>query len=346
MRILNVCDSPEWDIVAYQALHMAARLCRMGHEAQVLCPRSSRLYSECEKLKVKAVPLTLGAKFGFFDTAGRDIVHFYNPSALSPLSLKKARAGSRIMVSQYKLGSRKAYEKLAEAQAYVDIFLGGCNSVQEEFISAGIEPRRIFMLPPAINIGRWESAMLIKRTMAQKPPYKVGTVTMDPTLAEQELFLMMAKEVLDVLPDTTFTLVGLKDERIRAFARSLGIGHRVDVLWERNDMPEVMAMMHIYAKTARRAGLSMSLIEAQASGVTCVIPRLRGLSDFTVNERNGVIVEPDDALACARAVIRLIGDAPACHNMSSMAYNYVNNNMSVPVVANILLRLYEDTLAS
>lgn len=346
MKILNVCDSPSWDMAAYQALHLAARLCSLGHEADVLCQRSSRLWAECGKMKVKAVPFTLGAKFGFFSTAGRDIVHFYNPSALSPLLLKKARAGARIMVSQYKLGSQKVFEKLAEAQPYVDIFLGGCNSVQEEFFAAGIEPGRIFMLPPAINIGRWESAMLIKRTMPQKPPYKVGTVSMDVTLREQELFLMMAKEVMDVLPDTTFTLVGIKDERIRDFARGLGISHKVDILWERNDMPEVMAMMHIYAKTARRQGLSMSLIEAQASGVTCVIPRLRGLSDFTVNERNGVIVEPDDALACARAVIRLIGDPAACRTMSNMAYNYVNNNMSVPVVANILLRLYEDSLAA
>jgi len=184
--------------------------------------------------------------------------------------------------------------------------------------------------------------MLIKPAMFQKRPYKVGTVSMDPTLREQELFLMMAREVLEVLPDTDFMLIGVKNEKLREFARSLDISHKVDILSERNDMPEVMAMMHIYAKTARRPGLSMSLIEAQASGVTCVIPRLKGLSDFTVNERNGVIVEPEDALALARAVIRLIGNPGVCHNMSKMAFDYVNNNMSVPVVANILLRLYED----
>ena len=147
------------------------------------------------------------------------------------------------------------------------------------------------------------------------------------------------------MPETHFMLIGLKDENLRKFARALDISHKVDILSDRNDMPEVMAMMHIYAKTARRPGLSLSLIEAQASGVACVIPRLRGLSDFTVNERNGIIVEPGDALACARAVIRLIGDPSACHGMSRMAFDYVNNNMSVPVIANILLRLYEDVLS-
>ena len=347
MNILNVCDSAVWDLVGYQALYTAARYAKLGHNAAVLCPGGSRLAAECAKLKVQVMPLTLKTKLGFFDSAGWDIVNFHNPDSLSPLLLKKIKAaGSRVFVTQFKLGSPRAFERLAQAAPYVELFLGACNSVQEEFISAGLEPRRTFMVPPCLSIGRWESAMLIKPAMFQKRPYRVGTVSMDPTLKEQELFLMMAKEVLAVMPETNFMLVGLKDERIRAFARSMDISHKVDILSDRNDMPEVMAMMHIYAKTARRPGLSMSLIEAQASGVTCVIPRLKGLSDFTVNERNGVIVTPEDPLACARAVIRLIGNPAACHAMSKMAFDYVNNNMSVPVVANILLRLYEDSLAS
>ncbi len=344
MNILNVCDSADWDIVAYQALHTAARFLKTGHNAAVLCPKDSRLYAECQRFKVNARPLTLGAKFGLLETGGWDIVHFYNPSALPPLLLKKAKASSKIFVSQIKLGNRPAFSKLAELQPHVDMFIGACQSVLDELQRAGIEPRRTFMVPPAINIGRWESAMLIKPAMFQKLPYKVGTISMDRTLREQEMFLLMAREVLETLPETNFMVVGLKDERIRALARNLSISHKVDVLWERNDIPEVMAMMHIYAKTARRDGMSMSLIEAQASGVACVIPRLRGLSDFTVHDRNGLIVEPEDPGACARAVIRLITHPELCHSMSKMAFDYVNNNMAMPVVCNLLARLYEDAL--
>ncbi len=345
MNILNVCDSSGWDIVSYQALHTAAKFLKLGHNAAVVCPRGSRLYEECRKLKVEAKPFTLGAKFGFFETAGWDVVHFYNPDSLNPLLLKKARASSKVFVTQLKLGSPRAFERLAAAQPYVDKYVAACNSVQEDLLAAGVDSARTFVVPPCISIGRWESAMLIKPAMFQKRPYKVGTITMDKTLREQELFLLMAKEVLEVLPDTNFMVVGLKDERIRQLARNLGISHKVDVLWERNDIPEVMAMMHIYAKTSRREGMSMSLIEAQASGVACVVPRLRGLSDFTVHERNGMIVEPNDILDCTRAVARLIASPQVCHSMSKMAFDYVNNNMSVPVVANLLIRLYEEAQA-
>lgn len=346
MKVLNVCDCEGWDIVAYQALHMAASLARKGHSAAVLCHKGSRLYAECAKLKVTAVPMTLGTRVGM-GVGSWDIIHLYDPLAIPPpIILKKIKGKARLFFSRYRMGCAKSLARLADVSPYVNMYLGGCNSVQEDFFSLGIAPGRTFMLPPAINIGRWESAMLIKKTMAPKPPFKVGTVTMDRTLKEQELFLMMAKEVLLMLPDTHFMLVGIKDEGIRKLARGLDISHKVDILSDRTDMPEVMAMMNIYAKTSLREGLSMSLIEAQASGVPCVLPRQRGLSDFTVNERNGLVVNPGDILGCARAVIRLIGDQQACHNLSNMAYNYVNNNMSAPVTANILARLYEDNLSS
>lgn len=344
MNILNVCDGTDWDMTAYQALHTAIQFGRLKHNASVLCPKGSRLYAECQKNKIAVTPLTLGAKFGFFKPGGWDVVHFYNPMGVTPLFLRKARSGSRVFITQVRLGSQKAFERLASLEPYVDNYVAACNSVQEDLVRAGADQRRVFMVPPGINIGRWESAMLIKPAMFQKRPYKVGTVSMDRTLKEQQLFLMMAKDVLEALPDTNFMIVGLKDERIRAFARALGISHKVDILWERADMPEIMAMMHIYAKTSRREGMSMSLIEAQASGVACVVPRLRGLSDFTVHDCNGLIVQPDNVAACAEAVIRLINNPGMCHSLAKMAFDYVNNNMSVPVTANLLLRLYEDAL--
>ncbi|MCX5790680.1 MAG: glycosyltransferase family 4 protein [Elusimicrobia bacterium] len=345
MNILNICDTEAWDLVAYQALHTAARFVKTGHNATVICHKGSRLHEECQKLKINTRTITLGLKFGFFETGGWDLIHFYNPDNLNQLLLKKARASARIFITQLKLGNRRAFEKLSLLEPYVDRYIAACSSVQEEFFRVGIDQRKTFMVPPAINLGRWESAMLIKPAMFLQRPYRVGTVSMDRSLKEQELFLLMAKEVLLVLPNTNFLIVGLKDERIRDMARKLGISHKVDVLWERNDMPEVMAMMHIYAKTAVREGISMSLLEAQASGVACVVPRLRGLSDFIVCDNNAVIVEPGDMLACTKAVVHLINNPPVCHTMSKMAFDYVSNNMSMPVVCNLLLRLYEEALA-
>ncbi len=254
-------------------------------------------------------------------------------------------ASSKIFVSRVAQCSPEAMARLKKMEPYVTRFIASCPSVQEDFCGAGIDPAKTFIVPPGINPGRWESAMLIKPAMFQKRPFRVGTITMDKTLSEQEFFLKTAKEVLAVLPDTNFMVVGFKDERIRNMARDLGISHKVDVLWEREDIPEVMAMLHIFVKATTRPGLSMSLIEAQASGVACVIPRVRGLSDYTVHAHNGVLAKPGDIRSFSEAIIGLIENPALCHTISRMAYDQVNFNMSMPVVTNLMCRLYEDALA-
>ncbi|OGS08676.1 MAG: hypothetical protein A2270_01530 [Elusimicrobia bacterium RIFOXYA12_FULL_51_18] len=344
MNILNIVDSKQWDIVAYQALHMSVQLRKLGHNAVLMCPRDSKLYAQAEKhnLPIKQMPFLY--KLGFFEASRYDVVHFFDLALVNVRLFKNISAASKIFISQIRLGGPKTMARLKDLEPYVTRFLASCPSVQEDLCAAGIDPAKTFVVPPALNIGRWESAMLIKPAMFLKRPYKVGTISMDKTLKEQEFFLKVAKEVLSVLPETNFMVVGFKDERIRAMARNLDISHKVDVLWERNDIPEVMAMLHIFVKTTECGALSMSFIEAQASGVACVVPRVRGLSDFTINERNGVLVEPGNAASFAKAIIYLIGNPAVCHTISKMAYDQVNFSMSVPVVTNLAYRLYEDAL--
>ena len=342
MNILNIVASKQWDIVAYQAMHMSIQLQKLGHNAILMCPGDSMLAVQAEKHNLPIKQMTFLSKMGFFEGSLYDVVHFFDPASANVRILKKISASSKIFISQIALATGLA--RLKEFEPYVTRFLASCPSVQEDLCAAGIAPAKTFVVPPALNIGRWESAMLIKPAMFLKRPYKVGTISMDKTLKEQEFFLKVAKAVLAVLPETNFMVVGFKDERIRTMARSLEISHKVDVLWERNDIPEVMAMLHIFVKTTERGALSMSLIEAQASGVACVVPRVRGLSDFIIHERNGILVEPGNIAAFVKAIAYLIENPPVCHTISKMAYDQVNFNMSVPVAANLLIRLYEDAV--
>ncbi len=345
MNLLTVTDSNLVDIAAYQALHMAAQFQKLGHSVALMCPAGSQLCRESPKYDLAAKELTLLRRLGIFYGEHYDIIHYYDSGPAGTLLLKRMSASSRIFISRVVPGTPEMMLRLKEAEPYVTRFIASCPSVQEDFFRAGIDPAKTFIVPPGINQGRWESAMLIRPAMFQKRPFKVGTISMDKTLAEQEFFLKTAKEVLAVLPETNFMVVGFKDERIRAMARDLGISHKVDVLWEREDIPEVMAMLHIFVKTTARPGLSMSLIEAQASGVSCVIPRVKGLSDYTVHGRNGILVEPGDIRSFAEGIIGLINDPSLCHTISKMAYDQVSFNMSMPVVTNLMSRLYEDALA-
>jgi glycosyltransferase involved in cell wall biosynthesis len=345
MNLLTITDSGLVDIAAYQALHTAAQFQKWGHTVSLMCPAESRLCRESPKYDLAAKELNFQRRMGFFDGARYDIIHYYDPGPAGIMLLKKMSASSKIFISRTAIGSPEMMLGLKDMEPYVTRFIASCPSVQRNFCAAGINPARTFIVPPGINTDRWESAMLIRPAMFQKRPFKVGTVSMDKTLAEQEFFLKTAKMVLAVLPETNFLVVSFKDERIRAMARRLGISHKVDVLWEREDMPEVMAMLHIFVKAAARPCMSMSLIEAQASGVPCVIPRVRGLSDSIMPGRSGILVKPGDIKSFAAGIIGLIKDPALCHTISKTAYDQVHFNMSMPVVTNLIRSLYEDALA-
>ena len=287
MNLLILTDSSRLDISSYQALHTAADLLRRGHLVSLMCPADSQLCREAPKYDLAAKELTLRRRMGFFEGPGYDVVHYYDTEPANALLLKRLSASSKVFISRVALGGEAAMQRLKKLEPYVSRFIASCPSVRGDMCAAGIDLARTFVVPPGINPGRWESAMLIKHAMFQKRPFKVGTVSMDPTMAEQEFFLKTAKEVLLELPETNFMVVGAKDERVRDMARDLGISHKVDVLWDREDMPEVMAMLHIFVKANTRPGLSMSLIEAQASGVPCIVPRVRGLSDYVAHGATG-----------------------------------------------------------
>ncbi len=346
MNILNIVDSRKWDITAYQALHMAIQFRKSGHNAALMCPMDCKLHYEAVEHDIPVKQISFLFKYGSLKDQLCDVAHFYNPDSVNALILKKVAAVSRVFISQIRLTGPKTLLRLKGFEPYVSRFIASCPSVQEDLSGAGIDPARIFIVPPAINIGRWESAMLIKPAMFLKRPYKVGTISMDKTLKEQEFFLKTAKEVLKALPDTHFMIVGLKDDRIRIMAQALGISHKLDILWERKDIPEIMAMLHIFVKAADHACLSMALIEAQASGVACVVPRVRGLSDHIIHECNGLLVEPGNTGSFARVITYLILNPSVCHIMSRMAYDQANYNMSVPVAANMLSCLYDDAMAA
>ncbi len=95
-------------------------------------------------------------------------------------------------------------------------------------------------------------------------------------LASQKnhLFLVeVAAEVARRRPDTRVLLVGDGPLRLPVLerARQLGIEERVILTGVRQDVPRQMAAMDIFLFPSHHEGLPLSLVEAQAAGLPCVI---------------------------------------------------------------------------
>lgn len=131
------------------------------------------------------------------------------------------------------------------------------------------------------------------------------------------IFAVLAKKRLDI----QLWLVGDGEDRasLEAKARELGITPRVHFFGSRSDVNELMMGMDIMALTSRWEGLSVVLIEAQATGLPIVVPNFT--DEMTRILPSAAVIEKyEDTEEWADAVL----NCPSCTDEErSRAYELV-----------------------
>ena len=97
-------------------------------------------------------------------------------------------------------------------------------------------------------------------------------------------------------------------EELEALAREKGLTDWVRLMGYRNDIPAFYAMADVFVFPSFREGLSVSVMEAMASGLPVVCSRIRGNTDMVEDGVNGFLVEPGKPDTIAGA-LRLLNDS-------------------------------------
>ena len=116
-----------------------------------------------------------------------------------------------------------------------------------------------------------------------------------------------------------YVICGEGDRRpaLQQLARELGIADRVFLLGVRRDVPEWMAEADIYVHPSLREGLSVSTMEAMASGLPVVCGDIRGNRDLIEDGKGGKLVDPRDAAQFTAALAALLEDTSLCKAMGN-----------------------------
>lgn len=101
--------------------------------------------------------------------------------------------------------------------------------------------------------------------------------------------------------------IGEKQAELQAQADSAGLHDRAHFLGYRTDVKELFGAADIFLLPSFREGLSRSLMEAMASGLPCVVSRIRGNSDLT-EENGGFLCDPKSSDEFSAAMEKLAGD--------------------------------------
>ena len=88
---------------------------------------------------------------------------------------------------------------------------------------------------------------------------------------------------------------GVWVEKIKEYAKELGIEENVIFLGYRKDISKIMQVSDLFLHASFREGLTLSVMEAMSFGLPCVVSNVRGNRDLVVDGEGGYVLEPTDA---------------------------------------------------
>jgi glycosyltransferase involved in cell wall biosynthesis len=175
----------------------------------------------------------------------------------------------------------------------------------------------------------------------------VGTAVA-PDLSALSVFLPAARRVLDLGWDVEF-LVASQDAdpfEVRRAAREQGLAERVSLVDPAFLEARFWSVLDIFCHAAGRLASPWMLVRAMAEGIPSLAVRTAGTERLIEHGRSGLLVEPDDPVAMAAAIIRLLVDPPAAATLSRQAQQVIRARFSPDAEADRLAALYRSCVPS
>ena len=180
----------------------------------------------------------------------------------------------------------------------------------------GVDEQRIDVIPNGVDASAFTGvdrsdarrALLLDAT---RPV--VGLIGRITEQKGQDDFVEAALAIAVERPEPLFVMVGFAEDaelqqRLRQKIAVFGLSDRIRFLGNRDDMASVYAALDLVVAPSRWEGFGMMLIEAMAAGRPIVATRVGAIPEIVRDRRTGVLVEPRDAQALARAITGMLDD--------------------------------------
>lgn len=163
-----------------------------------------------------------------------------------------------------------------------------------------------------------------------------------------DVLLRALPRVLRQHPDAQLLLVGSGHMQtvLQQLAKELGIAAHVRFLGRRNDVPDLLAAADAFCLPSHFEGHPLVLMEAMAAGLPIVAARSIGITEVISNGESGLLVPFEDTVALSAALNRVLSDRPLASQLGACGQLAVRERFDAEVMANQVMAVYEDALAS
>lgn len=201
----------------------------------------------------------------------------------------------------------------------------------------GLPPGKIRIVRNGADVSRFATAaasrdQAVAASLGIVPGQAViGSVAMLRPEKDQATLLRAARLVVDRLPDTRILLVGDGPLRgqLERLAAALGIADNVVFAGVRDDVPQVLSVMDVFALTSTTESSPISVIEAMAAARPVVSTAVGGVSELLVDGISGHLVPAADPVALADRLVGLLLDRELAASMGAAGQRRVASRFSL-----------------
>ncbi|HUF25132.1 MAG TPA: glycosyltransferase [Vicinamibacterales bacterium] len=358
MFSVHVDTSRAWHGVQNQTLLTVLGLRALGHRTWLAANPEGELKRHAEE-GLELLPIAPRSEMDFasgwrLSRALRqlrpDILHAHDPHAVAMASMAVSMAypppcpplvASRRVAFRIK---RNAFSLWKYHQ--VNLFLCASEVVRQHLIADGIPARLTTTVHDGIDLRHVDASPPVDLHAELWLPHGapiVGTVGALVPHKGHRHFVAAAARVLRKVPDARFLIVGEGDERpaLEAQIRQLKLEKHVILAGWRPDVLSVHKAFDLFVLSSVTEGLGTALLDAMACRRAVVATRTGGVDEAVDEDRTGLLVEPHDEPALARAIITLLGDEPARRRMGEAGRARVEEKFSVERMVADTLDAYE-----
>jgi glycosyltransferase involved in cell wall biosynthesis len=149
-------------------------------------------------------------------------------------------------------------------------------------------------------------------------------------------------------PDLVGVIIGTGplESELRDRADRLQLDQHIRFLGRRDDVLDILPGLDVFVLSSRYEGLPISMLEAMAAEVPCVLTQVGGIAEAVTDGQEGLLVPAAAPEALARALGRVLADPDLRRRLGTAARERVERDFSIGRAVRTLEERYTTLLTS
>ena len=344
LKILHIDPERNWGGGEAQVFGLLGCLAARGHRNDLVAHPDGPLFAKCENLAEQRYPVVIRNDLDLrcvptlrrlIRTGTYDIVHFHTKRAhaLSVWLPRKLPKPKYLVTRRMDYPERRHWYTRYLYNRRVDGVIAISQSIADSLAAAAVDRQKLRVIPSGIDARRFaDRARLAQRTSGAMV---VGCVGVLEERKGQRFLLEAAAALKAQGLRLQFRIAGEGSLRLQLEqeAARLGLQDDVQFLGFVSDTTGFLAAIDLFVMPSLFEGLGVAALEAMAAGKPVIASRVGGLAESVVGGVTGLLVEPRDAPALAKAILKLVREPSLAAGMAVRGRERVEQHFTLEQMA-------------